>query len=159
MVARLLNVCKEYSDLFFTGIARERLRLAQEVPLRNDRAWPGNIVDDEEEVIEGAKRRQPTVDGEGRKSLREAVMDVSIHITKTDGGGQFASIRKEERQVAHVVLPDARMRVLAAEPVLELGEFEVHGGLLFEEESITQAAKSLHTKGEPNCFQFGSPFG
>jgi hypothetical protein len=30
------------------------------------------------------------------------------------------------------VLPDARMRVLAHEPVFKLGKFGVHGSLLFE---------------------------
>jgi hypothetical protein len=77
---------------------------------------------------------------------------------KSDGRGRFPCITKEERQVARVMLPDARVRVLAGKPVFKLGEFGVHGSLLFEEESITQVALSLRTEGEPNCFQFGSPF-
>jgi len=48
------------------------------------------------------------------------------------------SFSMQERQVADVVLPDARIRVLAGEPVVKLSEFGVHDGLLFEEESITQ---------------------
>jgi len=56
------------------------------------------------------------------------------------------SCSMHERQVARIVLPDARMRVLATEPVLKLGKFGVHGGLLFDEEFITQVAKSLYSK-------------
>ena len=85
-------------------------------------------------------------------------MDVLIYIVKGDGRWRLLYIRKEERQVAHVMLPDARVRVLAGEPVLKLGEFGVHGSLLLEEESITQVALSLHREGEPNCSQFGPPF-
>ena len=65
-------------------------------------------------------------------------MDVLIYIVKGDGRWRLLYIRKEERQVAHVVLPDARVWILAGKPVTELGEFGVHGSLLFEEESITQ---------------------
>lgn len=144
--------------MFFTRIARELLWLAEEVSLRNDRTWHGNIVDDGEEIIERAKRGQPAVDRERRESHREAVLDVIIYLTNTDCRGRFLCIRKEERQVARVMLPDARMRVLAGEPVFKLGKFRVHGSLLFEEESITQVALSLRTEGEPNCFPFGSPF-
>lgn len=59
---------------------------------------------------------------------------------------QHNSFSMQERQVAHVVLPDARMRVLATEPAFKLGEFGVHGGLLLEEEFITQVAKPLYSK-------------
>lgn len=48
--------------------------------------------------------------------------------------------RKEERQVTPIVLPDARVRVLADKPVFKLGNFGVHGSLLFEE-SITMKLK------------------
>lgn len=126
-----MNVRKETLDLFLTRIAWKRLRLAEEVPLWNNRTWHGNVVDDGEEVIERAERRQPAVDRERRESLREAVLDVLIYLMKSDGRGRFLCIRKEERQVARVVLPDARMRVLAREPVFKLFEFGVHGGLLF----------------------------
>jgi hypothetical protein len=45
---------------------------------------------------------------------------------------------EEKRQIANDVLSDARMRILACKPEFKFGEFGVHGGLLFEEESITQ---------------------
>lgn len=118
----------------------------EEVPLRNDRTRHRNVVDDGEEVVERAKRRQPAVNCERRESLREAVLDVLIYLMKTNGRGWFLCIRKEERQVTGVVLPDARMWVLAGEPVLKLGEFGVHGRLLFEEESISaKKAVSMRT--------------
>lgn len=128
--------------MFFTRIARERLWLSEEVSSWNDRTWHRNIVDDGEKIIERAERRQPAVDGEGRESLREAVLNILIYLMKTYGRGRFPCIEKEERQVAHVVLRDARVRVLAFQPNFKLGEFEVHGSLLFEEES-TSAKKAV----------------
>jgi len=108
------------------------LWLAEEMPPWDNRAWHGNVVDHGEKVIERAQRRKPAVNREWRETIRETAVDVIIHIVKTNRRGMFFCIRKEERQVTDVVLPDARVRVLASEPVTELGEFGVHGSLLYE---------------------------
>ena len=60
------------------------------------------------------------------------MLDVLVYIMKIDGSGWFLYKRRKERQVAHVVLPDARMWVLATEPMTELGEFGVYGSLLLD---------------------------
>lgn len=75
--------------MVLTHIARERLWLAKEVSLRDNRAWHGNVVDHGEEVIERAKRRKPAVDGERRESFREAVVDVIVNIVEGNGRVRF----------------------------------------------------------------------
>jgi hypothetical protein len=131
-IARRMNVRKENLDLFFTRIARERLWLAEEVSPRDDWARHGNLVDDGEEVIERAERRKPAVDRERRESLRDAVVDVIVNIVKTYSRGRFLCPRKEEHQVAEIMLLGARGRVLAFQPIFEFVEFRVHGSLLLE---------------------------
>ena len=122
---------KEYLDLLFTRIARQRLWLAKEVPLRDDRRWYGNLVDDGEKIIERAERRKPAVDRERRESFREAMVNVIINIVNTYHRGWFPCPRKKEHQVAHVMLLGARGWVLAIQPNFKLDEFGVHGSLLF----------------------------
>jgi hypothetical protein len=50
-------------------------------------------------------------------------------------------VRKEERQVTAVVNAGAQVRLLAFQPVFELGEFCVHGSLLFREAIIKKTRR------------------
>lgn len=84
-----MDVCKDALNLFFASIAWEWLWLAKEVSLWDDRAWHGNIVDDGEEIIEGAQRRKPAVDRERRETLRDAVGNVCIYLMKSDSRWWF----------------------------------------------------------------------
>ena len=54
-IARVVNMCKENIDLFFTRITRERLWLAEEVSLGDDETWHGNVADNGEKIIECAQ--------------------------------------------------------------------------------------------------------
>jgi len=51
------------------------------------------------------------------------MVDVFIYIVRCDCFGWLFYPRKEEHQVAYVVLPGARIIVLAGKPVTELSEF------------------------------------
>jgi len=52
----------------------------------------------------------------------------------------------QERQVAYVVLPDIRMRVLAGKPVIELGQFWIRGSPLFERRSLLKTEQTTLDK-------------
>jgi hypothetical protein len=57
--------------------------------LRDDGALDGLFIDDREEIIKQPQGGKPAVDGEGRKSLCETVLDICIHVMWGNIRGRF----------------------------------------------------------------------
>jgi hypothetical protein len=88
-VAFVVDNGEEEFDLFLASVTWERMRLAEEMSLRDDGALDGLFIDDREEIIKQPQGGKPAVDGEGRKSLCETVLDICIHVMWGNIRGRF----------------------------------------------------------------------